>query len=137
MTLCDVKFCSHLATWQRGTNDLATYACDEHGPSATDMTGWRRMEGSAEMNRGDTITADNIPLREVDQRLLDRLTTSLTNITPDREQIERIEAVREQAKELAVVICAYCPDSRERSLAATHLEDAVMWAVKSIVTEST
>jgi len=72
---------------------------------------------------------------DVDQVLLDRLDNSLTNHTPDREQIERIEAIRDAGKDMAKVIASYCPDSRERSLAATHLEETVMWAVKCIVLE--
>ena len=63
------------------------------------------------------------------------LRRSLTNITPSKEQIDRIETVRAQAKLAGEAIIEGCPDSRERSLALTHLEDAVMWAVKSIVLE--
>lgn len=58
---------------------------------------------------------------------------SLTNITPDADQIVRIEKLRDSAKMFAEVIFTDATDSRERSLALTHLEDAVMWAVKSIV----
>jgi hypothetical protein len=70
-----------------------------------------------------------------DNERLATLERSLTNITPDVEQVGRIEALREDAKTLGRFIIEACPDSRERSLALTHLEDAVMWAVKSIVLE--
>lgn len=67
--------------------------------------------------------------------LADRLERSLTNVTPTPEQIDRIEALREAGKHYARAIDGYTKPSREQSLAATHLEDSVMWAVKSIVLE--
>ena len=36
--------------------------------------------------------------------------------------------IREKAKELAYLIDSTCPDSREKSLAMTKLEECVMWA---------
>lgn len=70
-----------------------------------------------------------------DKERLEQLLRSLTNITPSNEQVDRIEDVRNVAKGLGAAIITACPDSRERSLALTHLEDAAMWAVKSIVLE--
>lgn len=69
------------------------------------------------------------------ERLADLL-RSLTNITPSAEQVERIESIRECAKTFGAEIIDRCKNSRERSLALTHLEDASMWAVKSIVLET-
>jgi hypothetical protein len=40
--------------------------------------------------------------------------------------------IREKAKELAYMIDELCPESRERSLAMTKLEEAVMWANAAI-----
>jgi hypothetical protein len=72
----------------------------------------------------------------VDQELYGRLVKSLTNIAPSAEQIERIEGIRSGAKLLLGRILEMSPTaSRERSLALTHLEETVMWAVKSIVLE--
>ena len=68
-----------------------------------------------------------------DQHRLDALERSLTNQAPNDVAIERIEAVREIAKQLGADIIDLCPDTRERSLALTHLEETTMWAVKSIV----
>jgi len=65
--------------------------------------------------------------------LYDRLDQSLTNHTPTDEQIDNIEALRDAARVYAKALAEYTPSSREQSLAATHLEDSVMWAVKSIV----
>ena len=51
---------------------------------------------------------------------------------PKDGQQERYERLRSTAKDLATDILALCPDSRERSLAMTKLEEAVMWANASI-----
>lgn len=57
---------------------------------------------------------------------------SMTNVRPGDEAIEKIEEVREKAKEMVDVIFFCIPECRERSLALTHLEETVMWAVKGI-----
>jgi hypothetical protein len=64
-----------------------------------------------------------------------RVARSLTNISPDEGKIVRIEGVREAGKLLAAAIIDSSDSSRERSLALTHLEETVMWAVKSIILE--
>lgn len=51
---------------------------------------------------------------------------------PKEGQQEKYEAIRAKAKELAQLIDVECPESRERSVAFTHLETAVMWANASI-----
>lgn len=63
----------------------------------------------------------------------DAMELSLTNHAPSDDQVKRIEDVRERAKLLGAAIIAASVDSRERSLALTHLEDTMMWAVKGIV----
>jgi len=58
---------------------------------------------------------------------------NLTNHPPSgHEVIARFEAIRRVAKEVARTIDEFCPDSREKSLAFTNLEQAVMWAIASI-----
>lgn len=47
-------------------------------------------------------------------------------------QAIRYSDIRGKAKEMARLINGSCPPSRERSLAITNLEQAVMWANKSI-----
>lgn len=47
---------------------------------------------------------------------------------PSGDQPERYERIRQQAKSLAESIQAQCPESREKSLAFTHLQEVVMWA---------
>lgn len=51
---------------------------------------------------------------------------------PKEDQPERYEAIRHKAKMLAAYINENCPDSREKSLAFTKLEEAVMWANAAI-----
>ena len=70
-----------------------------------------------------------------DQNQFDALMKSLTNIKPTDEGLELIERLRTEGKSLGLAIMKSCPASRERSLAITHLEETVMWAVKSIVLE--
>lgn len=53
-----------------------------------------------------------------------------------RLETERSEIVRGKALELAKKIYLYCPECRERSLAFTKLEEALMWANKSISVNS-
>lgn len=47
---------------------------------------------------------------------------------PKEGQPAKYDAIREKAKELANVIDELCPNSREKSLAMTNLEQAVYWA---------
>lgn len=60
------------------------------------------------------------------------LSTSITNHTPSDTQVTKIEEIRQAADDLCSVIDTL-PASRETSLAKTHLEEVVMWAVKSTV----
>lgn len=53
---------------------------------------------------------------------------AFTYHAPEPGQPEKYQAVREKAKELAYLIDELVPDSREKSLAQTNLEQAVMWA---------
>lgn len=52
--------------------------------------------------------------------------------SPQGDQQERYVAIREKAKELAVLMKTACPDSREKALAFTNLQQTVMWANASI-----
>lgn len=51
---------------------------------------------------------------------------------PTPEKVPVYVRLREAAAALATQIVNECPDSRERSVALTHLETAVMWANASI-----
>lgn len=52
--------------------------------------------------------------------------------SPKEGQPEKYIAIREKSKELAHMIDELCPNSREKSVAMTNLETAVMWANASI-----
>ncbi len=51
---------------------------------------------------------------------------------PQGDQAARYETLRAQAKNLAIIIHMNCPESRERSLAITKLQECVMFANASI-----
>ncbi len=55
-----------------------------------------------------------------------------THHQPFGTQSIRYQKIRAKAWELADLITRACPDSRERSLAFTKLEESVMWANASI-----
>ena len=60
------------------------------------------------------------------------LANRFTYHAPKNGQAERYQQIRDAAHELAKLLNAECPESREKSLAVTHLEDSVMWANASI-----
>jgi len=51
---------------------------------------------------------------------------------PKGDQAKRYETIREEAKTFALLMNELCPDSRELSLALTHLETSVFFANASI-----
>ena len=51
---------------------------------------------------------------------------------PKEDQPTRYKLIRSQALSLAQLMNISCPDSREKSLAITHLEQAAMWANAAI-----
>lgn len=61
-----------------------------------------------------------------------RLEKDFVYHSPNGDQPERYKIVREMAKDYAARIMTLCPDSREKSLALTKLEEAVFWANASI-----
>lgn len=52
--------------------------------------------------------------------------------SPKEGQATRYEAIRNKAKELALLINEVCPDSREKSVSLTKIQEASMWANASI-----
>ena len=67
-----------------------------------------------------------------DDSELNKLNNNFTYHAPLEGQPERYEALRDKAKELAKLILALCPPSRERAVALTELETSVFWANASI-----
>ncbi len=62
----------------------------------------------------------------------DELETRFTYHAPKEGQPELYECIRHVSRDLALCINDLCPDSREKSLAMTKLEEAVMWANAAI-----
>lgn len=60
------------------------------------------------------------------------LANRFTYHAPKDGQAERYQALRDAVHEAAKLVNSECPESREKSLAMTHLEDAVMWANAAI-----
>lgn len=60
------------------------------------------------------------------------LDNRFTYHSPQEGQPERYEAIRDKAKELAILIVEDTPEGREQSLAVTKIEEAVMWAIAAI-----
>lgn len=60
------------------------------------------------------------------------LANRFTYHPPKGDQAVRYSDIRRTGANLADVINLSAPDSREKSLAITHLEEAVMWANAAI-----
>lgn len=75
------------------------------------------------------------PAREINKKEKSMENTIENNFTyhpPKDDQAERYMMIRKEAKEFAKLISELCPESRERSIAITNLEQSVMWANASI-----
>lgn len=57
-----------------------------------------------------------------------KIEKAFTYHSPKFGQPEKYAAIRAQAKSFAYLIDGMVPDSREKSLAMTKLEECVMWA---------
>lgn len=66
-----------------------------------------------------------------DQELVQINNTFVYHLVQEGQQ-ERYVALREKARELAILICESCPVSREKSLALTNLQQTVMFANAAI-----
>jgi hypothetical protein len=58
----------------------------------------------------------------------EEITKRFTYHAPKPGQPERYEKLRSEAKELAKLINLDVPESREKSIAMTKLEETIMWA---------
>jgi len=63
---------------------------------------------------------------------VDDLKKRFTYHPPKGGQANRYEQIRSKAHDFAISLDTFCPDSREKSLAITKLEEVVMWANASI-----
>lgn len=68
-----------------------------------------------------------------DERVIRQVDHNLTNHPPVNDGVVAMfEAIRTAGKALGYAIAELCPESRERSLAITNLEQTIMWAVAAI-----
>jgi len=74
----------------------------------------------------------NVKMYPVDGAERERIEKVFTYHAPKADQPARYVHLREKAKSMAVDILQICPPSRERSLALTKLEEAIMHANASI-----
>jgi hypothetical protein len=64
------------------------------------------------------------------------LANRFTYHPPGPGQAEVYEELRARAHEFALYLGHVCPESREKSLAVTHLEECVMWGNAAIARHS-
>ena len=64
--------------------------------------------------------------------MIENLKNRFTYHAPKETQPQKYENIRENALAFAELLNEMCPDSREKSLAITALEEAVMWANAAI-----
>jgi len=100
---------------------------------------WTDVYNTAQMLIAGLVKAD----REASQAMktpkeldLEEVELRFTYHSPSEVQIGYMHVLREHAKNLAELVVAYVPDSRERNLALTKLEEAVMHANSGIVRRS-
>lgn len=70
----------------------------------------------------------------MDTKTIDR---NFTYHAPHGDHPARFELLRSTARGLAATIQGECPESREKSLAFTKLEECVMWANAAIARNET
>jgi hypothetical protein len=68
------------------------------------------------------------PKYPITQEMSDRIGSAFVYHKPTADQPARYTLIRNLAGDLARLICEQVPDSRERSIALTNIEQAVMWA---------
>lgn len=77
------------------------------------------------------LIPNNVPTREDDDDIRGRFLIAQDNV-PTEDQKQYQAQIRQDVAALAVSLNADVADSREKSLAITHLEEALMWAGKAI-----
>lgn len=84
----------------------------------------------------DKVNDDSIfKTYSVSEKNVNEIEKRFTYHAPQPNQLPRYEALRTEARILALMILRYTPPSREQALALTKLEEAVMHANSSIARE--
>ena len=85
--------------------------------------------------QGDMSNGPNTPkitMYGMSEKELARLSNVFTYHAIIGDQQRRYIELRDMAKKLAVMVSVNCPESMEKSLALTKIQEAVMWANASI-----
>lgn len=69
-----------------------------------------------------------IPVEELHARI----EWDFTNHAPTEDGLSLIVSIRTSAKAFAHMIVGTCPEGREKSLALTHVEEALMYATAAL-----
>lgn len=62
----------------------------------------------------------------------ERIENNFKYHAPSGDQPYKYDAIRSKIKELAYMLSDECPDSREKSVAMTKLEEVMFWANASV-----
>ena len=98
---------------------------------------FKNIEDWANKNQEDIAAAMGMTKEELEAKIKDTdpdIEKRFTYHSPKGKE-QRFQTLRNEAKHLANTIKKQCPDSRERSLALTKLEEVIMWANASIARE--
>ena len=98
---------------------------------------FKNIEDWANKNQEDIAAAMGMTKEELETKIKTTdpdIEKRFTYHSPKGKE-QRFQTLRNEAKHLANTIKKQCPDSRERSLALTKLEEVVMWANASIARE--
>jgi hypothetical protein len=94
------------------------------------------MRGEYESDTAEQRALTGIDFQyPVPEELRDRLEGDFTYHAPHPDQLPRYARLRRMAYELAMEVAALCPPGRERSLAWTNIEQAIMYANAAIARE--
>jgi hypothetical protein len=115
-------------SWKRWRSFLFAFwtAFDEPTPQVNAAT---HEEGSACYVRVTGILKPIDKEKNMEQQELDK---RFTYHAPKGDQPAKYEQIRRAARNFSDLLNQLCPDSREKSLAFTSLEEAVMWANAAI-----
>lgn len=71
-------------------------------------------------------------MRELLDKDLEAIAKAFTYHPPKGEKVALYEQLREAYRQLAILVAQTTPDSREKALAMTNLEQSSMWANAAI-----
>lgn len=123
----------HKEAWMVGHYDRAMdHFCEDVECVLSEIKHQRAKEEEMEKAQNAVHISDEEKQRRFDQAMRDDIDNRFTYHPPKGEQAERYVYLREQFRYVAQEVLRQCPPSRDRSLALTKLQEAMMWANASI-----